>query len=420
MLHLAVGPRGRLEPHMEPTHLNGSPPPGQVFGDRGNVVDAGGEPTRQFETARWVYAPTSGTGSPLHILDEATALAAGHRPCEVNDPARFAAFAHAVGAAGSFTPPPPDWIDAQLHAERLDPAGTKPLHTCRWGDVPTGAFVEHDWGAWLVLGDSLHQWSATSYAKRTLRPRHGTAQVLTPPLTLGALTAGYVPAIHPSAGATSPTGTFATAAVPAGPGGARPDPVPPDLTAARSAGEIRVRFHTTGTPWWRDEDHAMLGVSYETISAALFGDLGMQRFLRWGGSFAQMTSLMPRPVHSVAWQEGGLADVVIGGMLGGREVAALVPAEVAIPTLRVLDMAPGRARDMIPEMFRAHPKLDLVPEAFDGGAPMRIVEEPVPCGPQAGWYPDPVAERDLRWWDGTTWTAHVREDPSRTPSGRTA
>lgn len=31
---------------------------------------------------------------------------------------------------------------------------------------------------------------------------------------------------------------------------------------------------------------------------------------------------------------------------------------------------------------------------------------PAPTGPVAGWYPDPVAEADLRWWDGSRWTLH--------------
>ena len=32
--------------------------------------------------------------------------------------------------------------------------------------------------------------------------------------------------------------------------------------------------------------------------------------------------------------------------------------------------------------------------------------------PRAGWYEDPRGEADLRWWNGTTWTAHTSARPS--------
>lgn len=32
--------------------------------------------------------------------------------------------------------------------------------------------------------------------------------------------------------------------------------------------------------------------------------------------------------------------------------------------------------------------------------------------PRAGWYEDPRGEADLRWWDGTAWTAHTSARPS--------
>ncbi len=31
----------------------------------------------------------------------------------------------------------------------------------------------------------------------------------------------------------------------------------------------------------------------------------------------------------------------------------------------------------------------------------------VTSGPEAGWYRDPSARHDHRWWNGTSWTAHV-------------
>ena len=33
---------------------------------------------------------------------------------------------------------------------------------------------------------------------------------------------------------------------------------------------------------------------------------------------------------------------------------------------------------------------------------------------QAGWYPDPVGDHDLRWWDGSAWTETVRTGLAQT------
>ena len=39
--------------------------------------------------------------------------------------------------------------------------------------------------------------------------------------------------------------------------------------------------------------------------------------------------------------------------------------------------------------------------------------------PTSGWYADPLTRAELRWWDGTTWTADVRTGPAggRDPLG---
>jgi hypothetical protein len=36
-------------------------------------------------------------------------------------------------------------------------------------------------------------------------------------------------------------------------------------------------------------------------------------------------------------------------------------------------------------------------------------------GTEQGWYPDPGAQADLRWWDGLTWTSHTRARPPEPP-----
>src|SRR5690348_11970948 len=94
-----------------------------------------------------------GRFTELFFLDEATALAAGRRPCALcrrEDYNRFAAFWRELhdGETGA------DAIDARLHGERLAPHLLTPF-----GELPDGAFVLDDGAAKLVLGDHLLRWS---------------------------------------------------------------------------------------------------------------------------------------------------------------------------------------------------------------------------------------------------------------------
>ena len=126
-----------------------------------------------------------GRFTELFFLDEATALAAGHRPCAEcrrEDYDRFASFWRSShGEAGA------DAIDARLHDERVDAAiRTAPAHDAALDDLPDGAFVLRDGVPWLVLGDALLAWSAAGYVARAPRPG-GRATLITPPSLVAAL-----------------------------------------------------------------------------------------------------------------------------------------------------------------------------------------------------------------------------------------
>jgi hypothetical protein len=144
----------------------------------------------------------------LFFLDEATALAAGHRPCffcRRDDALAFRA-AWAVGNAGAL--PRAAEMDAALHHERL--AGRdKRLHPCAGShsDLPDGAMVAADDTAFLVIGGRLLRWSPAGYAERRWSPRD--LRLLTPPSTVRALAAGYRASIHPSASASLAAPTLA-------------------------------------------------------------------------------------------------------------------------------------------------------------------------------------------------------------------
>src|SRR3954469_21109080 len=118
-----------------------------------------------------------GLYTELFFLDEATALAAGHRPCAECRRGRFDAFRRAWRAAhpvaGGSALPTAGEIDRRLHAERINPDRSKRCFTARLAEVPDGVMVRHDsWGdtARLVLGDRLLAWSAGGYTGWIERP----------------------------------------------------------------------------------------------------------------------------------------------------------------------------------------------------------------------------------------------------------
>ena len=139
---------------------------------------------------RQVMAP--GRYTELFFLDEAVALAAGHRPCF--ECRRAAAKAYSACWGGS---PRAGEMDRVLHAERLD-GRRRRIHIREFADLPDGAFVSRDGAAWLVRGTMLLRYTPGGYDAATKRPA-GAAGVLTPPATLRALRAGYAPLLHPSA-----------------------------------------------------------------------------------------------------------------------------------------------------------------------------------------------------------------------------
>lgn len=115
------------------------------------------------------------------------ALAAGHRPCaECRRPA-FAAFTRAVAPDG---PPRARELDRILHIQRWQPRVGRRFHDRSWPELPDGTFVLHHNVPALVLGDALVEWTI-GYRRARIRPRTGLATVLTPPVTLAVLAAGY-------------------------------------------------------------------------------------------------------------------------------------------------------------------------------------------------------------------------------------
>ncbi len=146
-----------------------------------------------------------GRYTALFFLDEATALASGHRPCGQCRHADHLWFAESWRIARSMPARPyARDMDSWLHAERVDRrTRTQLRRRVRAGDLPDGAMVRYLGEPALRCADALLPWSFDGYrAPKRIDPDEGV-ELLTPPSIVAVLAAGYRPLVHPSAGPTS-------------------------------------------------------------------------------------------------------------------------------------------------------------------------------------------------------------------------
>jgi hypothetical protein len=188
-----------------------TPQRGLFTGNRGIIHDPATKTllNRRWSSKAWLVClcefrgrrrDVMGTRSwtELFFLDEATALAAGHRPCfycrRADANAFRAAWEEGNGVSGMHAPD----IDEVLHTERLD-GKAKRLHALPGaiGALPDGAMVQAGDTSYLIARGRALLWSWDGYREAQNAMRD--AALLTPPSTLRALGAGYRPLLHPSA-----------------------------------------------------------------------------------------------------------------------------------------------------------------------------------------------------------------------------
>jgi len=133
----------------------------------------------------------------LFFLDEPTALAAGHRPCFECRRERALAFRRAVDPTETMRAGD---LDRLLDAERRT-GHAKRLHQMNIDKLPDGAVYADGAQAFAIRRDAVLPWSFSGYGAPRQRPRGGLVASLTPPTSLAALSAGYAPEWHSSAGA---------------------------------------------------------------------------------------------------------------------------------------------------------------------------------------------------------------------------
>lgn len=133
----------------------------------------------------------------LFFLDEAVALAAGHRPCFFCRNREAKAFQAAFGSGNGVSSPRAAEMDRILHAERLD-GERKRLHPLAgpWRDLPEGSVVAAGGDAFTVCGGAAFRWTADGYAAPVAEL--AAECLVTPPSTVRALAAGYRPLLHPA------------------------------------------------------------------------------------------------------------------------------------------------------------------------------------------------------------------------------
>ena len=186
-----------------------------MMGNRGVLHDADKHLVRPWQVKRWICCLTKFRGrrrpelmapgcyTELFFLDEAVALAAGHRPCFECRRKQARDFAAAWCPA---MPPKAGEMDHVLHDERIyRETRQQRRHGGRLEDLPDGAFVLLDDSAWLVQGNGILRYTAAGYDVAEPRPHGGRATVLTPPSVLTTLERSYTPCLHPSAAALSRT-----------------------------------------------------------------------------------------------------------------------------------------------------------------------------------------------------------------------
>jgi hypothetical protein len=201
-----------LQNRVTPTgDIIATPHRGMFTGNRGIIHDPATKTLlrKRWSTPAWITCLCEFRGwrrkvmggrswTELFFLDEATALAAGHRPCffcRRDDAKRFRA---AWEAGNGVTDIRAGEIDAVLHGERLD-RGRKRLHPLPMPveQLPDGAMVQAGEESFLIVQGSALQWSMAGYSE--MGGAIENAMLLTPPSTLRALSVGYRPVLHPSA-----------------------------------------------------------------------------------------------------------------------------------------------------------------------------------------------------------------------------
>ena len=173
---------------------------GKLMGNRGHLHNDRKELIRLWQLKRWIICVLDFKGrqrelmekgkyTELFFLDEATALAAGHRPCAECQRDRLNSFKKYWTAANEISIKSLTEMDDYLHEERMNPL--KPTLTL--GTLPDGVMVEYQFKTFLKNKNLLHEWSFGGYKDPIVLDPDLLVKVLTPMSVVRTIDAGYMP-----------------------------------------------------------------------------------------------------------------------------------------------------------------------------------------------------------------------------------
>lgn len=201
MLQNRVDPWGALE---------AVPDRGTLMGNRGTLHNDKNDIVRPWARNAWVTCLLSykgirrpkpfsaGNYSELFFLDEATAFAAGHRPCTTCQRDRSMLFKEAwiqanMGTAATSSAVSLSDIDKAIHNERAVRGGGKKTYSAPLRDLPMGAMFEAGGSAYIVGRNGHHLWSFSGIGQAASFGPNEAVRVLTPASIVKAFAAGFVP-----------------------------------------------------------------------------------------------------------------------------------------------------------------------------------------------------------------------------------
>ena len=208
--------RNRVDPWGD---LHIVPSRGMFTGNRGCLVDDAGTLVRHHNGPLWIICRTEYRGwrhpldaartwTPLFFLDDAVALAAGHRPCGLCRRDDYLAFRDSVSTAvaSGRTVLAPE-LNQRLAAERhrrghgLIRSNDRILWVSPLDALPAGTVIIDPTTNWphLVTGSRLQRFGFDEWGPPKDPPRETQVKVLTPPTSVAALVNGFVPRLHPTA-----------------------------------------------------------------------------------------------------------------------------------------------------------------------------------------------------------------------------
>lgn len=194
--------------------LNAVPARGSLMGNRGILHNESRQIVRPWAGKSWVTCALQFDGiqrtvfgkdtySELFFLDEATAFAAGHRPCNYCRKPRYSDFKAAwlrTNRPDAVGNTPITEIDKVLHTERSIPGGKKVMFSAAMSEIPSGTIFEYENTAFLLWKGAIHRWSFDGYTPSSLQVDSQPVNVLTPASIVRMFQNGFMPAVHASAG----------------------------------------------------------------------------------------------------------------------------------------------------------------------------------------------------------------------------